>query len=352
MKKTIAIIGATGAVGTQMLADLESMDLSLYDSLRLFASPRSAGISKSFNNKKLTVQAYSLDEMQNIDFVLMSAGSGFSKEHSESIVKKGATIIDNSSAFRQDERYKLIVPEVNGEQLDTIKEPTIIANPNCSTIQMVVAMKPIEDQFGIRSVHVATYQSVSGSGQQGMAALDYQSMSHYQLDETFKQKRMNDVHGKAGVEVPKYNDIAFNVVPAIDVLSKDNWCFEEIKMINETKKIMSKNSLSIFPTTARVPVFKCHCESLTLELEKEVSKEDVEECLDRFTNIKLHRDFSYDNFQGPKQLAGSHETHVMRVRTKFGESKSKWIQMWVVADNLRKGAATNAVQILERMLKS
>ncbi len=334
--KQIAIVGATGAVGQQMIKDLEEFLNVPPENLRLFASPRSVGSKLLYRNTELTVEAYSADAFSSIDYVLMSAGSGFSKKHADEILAAGATIIDNSSAWRMDDRYPLVVPEVNGHLLKELSAATVIANPNCSTIQMVMALKPIQEKFGLKMVNVSTYQSVSGSGQKGIAALDQQVKQHYKIDDQTSEI--------------DYAQIAFNVVPAIDTLQDDGWCFEEIKMIKETHKILGDDKIQVMATTARVPSFYCHCESVSLQLEKPSTASEIEECLSSFKDLVVYPQHHYEKFPDPISVRGSHKTHVARVRTMYGRESSDWIQFWIVADNLKKGAATNAVQILEKLI--
>lgn len=330
-KLNVAVIGATGAVGREMLAELE--DSSIQDiHLGLFASPRSAGEVLTFRDKSYEVIPFSLGAVKNFQTCLMSAGGAFSKQHSRAIAEAGATVIDNSSAWRMVEGIPLIVPEVNSHELKGWTSG-IIANPNCSTIQMVVPLKALQDAFGLDHVNVATYQSVSGTGQKGIKELSSQMEAQYKF---------------ADLKPEVYaQPIAFNVLPAIDVLDANGHCFEEEKMVRETRKILKLPHLEVLATTVRVPVFHCHCESVTVRLAKQVSRAEALEALGSMKGLKLHTENQHASFPTPRTVAGDREVHVARVRTPFDQERSNYLQFWVVADNLKKGAATNAVQIFE-----
>jgi aspartate-semialdehyde dehydrogenase len=328
----IAIVGATGAVGREMLADLEDSKIPEI-SLSLFASQRSAGESLPFRGKSMEVKAFSLDKMQGMDACLMSAGGAFSRQSAKAIADMGVTVIDNSSAWRMVEGVPLVVPEVNPEALRGIKKGTIIANPNCSTIQMVVALKPLLDAFGIEQIHVSTYQSVSGTGQRGIKELAHQVESLFRF-----QEPKCEVYAQP---------IAFNVLPGIDVVDSQGHCFEEEKMVRETRKIFGKPDLSVLATTVRVPVYQAHSEAVSVKLGKAVTREEAIKAMSGFAGLKLHLDDSHAAFPTPRAIAGDRAVHVARIRTPIDVLNSPWLQMWIVADNLKKGAATNAVQILE-----
>jgi aspartate-semialdehyde dehydrogenase len=333
----IAVIGATGAVGREMLVDLAaSAKLSNRIRPRLFASSRSAGAMIEYAGKAQAVETFEIEKLKGIQFALMSAGGQFSREFAEMLVKAGVTVIDNSSAWRMDQRYLLVVPEVNGSLLSKGAKPTIIANPNCSTIQLVVALKPLHDAFGLRSVNVATYQSVSGSGQKGIAELGRQMEEQYKFQEP----------------TPKYyaQPIAFNVLPAIDVLDSAGHCFEEEKVVRETRKIMSLPNLEVMATSARVPTMHCHCEAVTVQLAKKITRAEAIEAIRRFPGIKMVPDESHGTFPTPRSVTGDQAVWVSRVRLPLDQRESDTLQMWIVADNLKKGAATNAVQILEQLI--
>ena len=330
-KINIAVIGATGAVGREMLAELEDSHFKDIN-LGLFASPRSAGDTMTFRDKTYEVAAFSLAGVKGYENCLMSAGGAFSRQHSKAIAEQGATVIDNSSAWRMTDGIPLVVPEVNAEALNNWKTG-IIANPNCSTIQLVVPLKALHDAFGIEQVNVSTYQSVSGTGQKGVKELSTQMEAQYKFGEV-----------KAEVYA---QPIAFNVLPAIDVLDANAHCFEEEKMVRETRKILTLPQLDVMATTVRVPVFHCHCESVTVRLNKKVNRAEALEVLSKMKGIKLHTENNHAAFPTPRSVAGERDIHVARVRTPIDQERSNYLQFWVVADNLKKGAATNAVQILE-----
>jgi aspartate-semialdehyde dehydrogenase len=331
----VAIVGASGAVGRQMLKDLEESGLNCR--VRLFASPRSAGTSLAFRGESLKVETYELQKLAGIKFALMSAGGEFSLKHAQEIAALGIAVIDNSSAWRMKPDIPLVVPEVNGYLLKGFRAG-IIANPNCSTIQLVVSLKPLHDRFTLKTVHVSTYQSVSGSGQKGIAELK-QQMAEYDGDEGFK--------GSPNF-YPKL--IIGNVIPAIDVLTEGGHCKEEEKVVRETRKILGLEDLEVLATTARVPTLNCHCEAVTVELNKEVSLAEAYEAMTSGTSLVVNNDQNYAAFPYPHDVAGKAEVFVARLRLPLGKSRSSVVQYWNVADNLRKGAATNAVQILKLLV--
>jgi aspartate-semialdehyde dehydrogenase len=327
----IAVIGATGAVGRQMLDDLEQSTIKDVE-IGLFASPRSAGESIMFRGKSYTVSAYALEKMKGFKACLMSAGGSFSRANSKMIAELGITVVDNSSAWRMIDSVPLVVPEVNPNVLKDWQSG-IIANPNCSTIQMVVPLKALKDSFGIDQVHVSTYQSVSGTGQKGIKELSNQIDAHFKFADP-----KPEVYAQP---------IAFNVLPAIDVLDAKGHCFEEEKMVRETRKILEMPSLEILATTVRVPVFSCHSESVAVRTKKAVTRSEALEVLRNMKGLTVHDVNHHAEFPTPRSVAGDSSIHVTRIRTPFDQESSNWLQFWVVADNLRKGAATNAVQILE-----
>lgn len=327
MKKSIALVGATGAVGRTMLTELERIGPKNRD-VFLFASPRSAGTKMKFHGKELEVQAFDSQKLKNC-YVLMSAGGGFSKEYAPQLVEQNCIVIDNSSAWRMDPEVPLVVPEVNPEAVKHIREKGIIANPNCSTIQMVVSLAPLDKEFGLEKVTVSTYQSVSGAGQSGVDDLKNQI-----LDENAPASKL-----------PRR--IAFDVIPAIDVLDEDGHCFEEIKMVNETRKILSQESLPVFATTVRVPTFYGHGESVMVELKKEASSiQDVRKVFNGAAGLELVAENKYEYLPTPQSTAHSSLVYVARLRFPVGEARSNLLQYWNVSNNVLKGAATNAVQIL------
>jgi aspartate-semialdehyde dehydrogenase len=328
----IAIIGATGAVGREMVADLEDSDIQNL-TLGLFASQRSAGEMISFRGKAHEVRAFDVNALRGFDYCLMSAGGAFSRQNARAIADMGVTVIDNSSAWRMVDGVLLVVPEVNGHLLKGLPRGSIVANPNCSTIQMVVALKPLYDAFGIEQIQVSTYQSVSGTGQKGIRELSAQVEAALKFGEQKPQ-----VYAQP---------IAFNVLPAIDVLDGAGHCFEEEKMVRETRKIFGRSDLDILATTVRVPVYHCHCESVAVRLTRDVTRADLLAKMSGFSGLTVHLSDDHAEFPTPRSVTGDRGVHVARIRTPIDKERSHWAQFWIVADNLKKGAATNAVQILE-----
>lgn len=332
----VAIIGATGAVGREMVEDLADSSITGIE-LSLFASPRSAGQRIHFQEQNLAVKPFSMEALKGFDFILMSAGGAFSKEYAKGLAAQGAYVIDNSSAWRMEDTVPLIVPEVNGDLLKHLKSPGIIANPNCSTIQMVIALNPLHKAFGLRLVQVASYQSVSGTGQKGMMEL---------AGQVEKRLKFQDIE-----PVVYAQPIAFNLLPAIDILDSEGHCLEEIKMIKETRRIMSLSSeFAIFATTVRVPTYNCHGEAITVQLEKSVTRDDLLNALGTSSTIALDSGLDYVELPTPHIVTSSRKVHVSRVRVAFGQKRSSWAQFWNIADNLKIGAATNAVKILETLI--
>lgn len=336
MSLNVAIVGATGAVGREMIRDLE--DSNIKDlKVRFFASPRSKGTKVTFRDRTHDVEVFNLKDLAECRYVLMSAGGSFSKEYSKALVAQGSTVIDNSSAWRMDENVLLIVPEVNGDLLQSSR-PQIIANPNCSTIQMVVALKPLADRFGLDMVQVATYQSVSGTGQKGIAELGSQLEAQLKFQEP---------------EAKVYaQPIAFNCLPAIDVFDEAGHCGEEIKMVRETRKILGIPSLTVLSSTVRVPTFHCHGEMVHVRLSKSITRKDALTAFAEAKGLVLVDKDDHKSLPTPRVVAGDQRVFVSRVRLPYGQTSSNWLQFWNVADNLKKGAATNAVQILELMVKN
>lgn len=330
----IAIIGASGAVGREMISDLQ--DSSLKDiQIGMFASSRSDGQTVDFRGERRTIKAFSLDQLKGYDYALMSAGGTFSKENSPKLAEMGVVVIDNSSAWRQEPDIALIVPEVNSKELDHYRGK-IIANPNCSTIQMVVSLAPLHKAFGLDFVQVSTYQSVSGTGQKGISELADQVSRHLRFEEA----------------IPKVyaQPILFNILPGIGPIDKAGHCEEEIKMVKETRKILGIPNLEVMASTIRVPVFSCHCETIAVRLQKEVSREDIYEVFKSSQGLDFYDQDEYSEMPSPRLVAGKKETFVSRVRLPYGHDRSRWVQFWNVADNLKKGASTNAVQILEYLV--
>jgi aspartate-semialdehyde dehydrogenase len=330
----IAIIGASGAVGREMISDLQ--DSSLKDiQIGMFASSRSDGQTVDFRGERRTIRAFSLDQLKGYDYALMSAGGTFSKENSPKLAEMGVVVIDNSSAWRQEPDIALIVPEVNSKELDQYRGK-IIANPNCSTIQMVVSLAPLHKAFGLDFVQVSTYQSVSGTGQKGISELADQVSRHLRFEEA----------------IPKVyaQPILFNILPGIGPIDKAGHCEEEIKMVKETRKILGLPNLEVMASTIRVPVFSCHCETIAVRLQKEVSRQEIYEVFKSSQGLDFFDQDEYSEMPSPRLVAGKKETFVSRVRLPYGHDRSRWVQFWNVADNLKKGASTNAVQILEYLV--
>ncbi|HEX9758620.1 MAG TPA: aspartate-semialdehyde dehydrogenase [Nitrospiria bacterium] len=330
-KYVVGILGATGAVGNEMVEILEERSFPV-EQLLVFASERSEGNSLIFQNKKATVQTVSSDSFNGIDIALFSAGAKLSQQYAPVAVKAGAVVIDNSSAFRMDPNVPLVVPEVNPDALKG--HQGIIANPNCSTIQMVMALKPIHDAARIKRIVVTTFQSVSGTGKEAM-------------DELLNQTRALLGFSEMTSTVYPYQ-IAFNCLPHIDEFIEGGYTKEELKMVNETHKILSDSSIGISATTVRVPVFRGHSESINLELDHPLSANEVRALLSSFPGIIVWDDIKKNVYPFPVQASGKDEVFVGRVRE--DPSVPNGINLWVVSDNLRKGAALNAIQIAEHLI--
>lgn len=328
---SVAVVGATGLVGGKMREILEERHFPV-SQIKLLASKRSKGRSFSFKGEEVKVEELGPDSFKGVDFALFSAGGSVSKEFAPIAVKSGAIVIDNSSAFRMDEDVPLVVPEVNPEEVKWHRG--IIANPNCSTIQMVVVLKPIHDVAGIRRIVVSTYQSVSGTGKSAVEELEGQSAKFLR-----------------GEEIKPFvypHQIAFNVLPHIDVFEANGYTKEEMKMVGETKKIMGDPSIAITATCARVPVYVGHSEAVNIETEKKLSVAETREILSKAPGVKLQDDPSHSIYPLAIDAAGKDECFVGRVRE--DESIENGLDLWIVSDNLRKGAALNAVQIAELLV--
>jgi len=321
----VAIVGATGEVGRAFLKVLEEREFPV-DELYLYASEKSEGAELTFRGEKFKVRALNKEtSFKGIDIALFSAGSSISKEYAPRFVKDGAIVIDNSSAWRLDPDVPLVVPEVNPEDVENHKG--IIANPNCSTIQMVVALKPIYDAVGISAIVVATYQSVSGAGAKAIRELEEQTRAWCQN----KQMEVKNLPRR----------IAFNVIPQIDVFTENGYTKEEMKMLNETRKIMHDPNIKVSATTVRVPVFYGHSEAISVKLNRPLEPESAMELLRKAKGVVLVE----EGYPTPVDVAGRDEVFVGRIRKDLVFEPG--LSMWVVADNIRKGAATNAVQIAE-----
>ncbi|MCT4672287.1 MAG: aspartate-semialdehyde dehydrogenase [Prolixibacteraceae bacterium] len=329
----VAIVGASGAVGQEFLRVLEQRNFPL-DELILFGSKRSAGKKYMFKGKELIVQELCHnDDFKGIDIALTSAGASVSKEYAETITKHGAIMIDNSSAFRMDENIPLVVPEVNGEDCLTYNSK-IIANPNCSTIQMVVALKPIHDLSAIKRIHVATYQSASGAGASAMQEL---------IDQTSQIAKGEEVK----VEQFAYQ-LAMNVIPHIDVFMDNDYTKEEMKMYHETQKIMHSN-IQVSATAVRVPVLRAHSEAIWIETDETLEISAINDAFDKAEGIVRMDNPANKEYPMPLDLAETDDVYVGRIRKDI--SNEKGIALWVVADQIKKGAALNSVQIAEYLIK-
>ncbi len=333
MNKTfnIAVVGATGMVGRKFLQVLEERNLPV-DNYYLFASARSAGKELDFMGKKHVIVELNKDNVMalkgKVDFALFSAGGGVSKEFAPIFVDAGAVVVDNSSQWRMDKDVPLVVPEVNPADVKWNKG--IIANPNCSTIQAMVAIKPLYDKYGIKRIVYSTYQAVSGAGVQG-----YEDLK-------------NGVNGEEPKKFPK--PIAFNVLPHIDVFMENGYTKEEWKMIEETKKILHDDKLRVTATTVRVPVYYGHSESINIEFENDCTIDGVFDALNNFDGLIVMDDVQNGVYPTPLDCEDKDEVFVGRVR--LDESVDSGVNLWVVADNIRKGAATNAVQIVELLINN
>ncbi len=329
----LAIVGASGAVGQEFLSVLERVDLG-NNELVLFGSSRSAGRKYSFRGRELTVQELRHDDaFKGIDIALVSAGASVSKEYAETITKHGTIMIDNSSAFRMDSDVPLVVPEVNpGDALNAPRK--IIANPNCTTIMMVVALKAIEDITHIKRVHVATYQAASGAGAQGMLELEAQ---------------IKAVANNGTIEVKKFQyQLAQNLIPQVDVFLDNDYTKEEMKMYNETKKIMHSD-IAVSATCVRVPVMRSHSEAIWIETEKPITPEDAKKAFSQAEGVILMDNPAEKVYPMPLFLAGKDPVHVGRVRKDL--TNECGLSFWLVSDQILKGAALNAVQIAEWLVK-
>jgi aspartate-semialdehyde dehydrogenase len=335
-KKTgyvVAVVGATGAVGTEMIEVLEERKFPVTRLVPL-ASTRSAGGMVTFEGNELPIGVLTKDSFEGVDIALFSAGAELSREFAPIAVKAGAVVIDNSAAWRMAPEVPLVVPEVNAHDIQRHKG--IIANPNCSTIQMVVALKPLHDEARIKRIVVTTFQSVSGTGKDAMDEL----MTECQDLLSFKE---------ASPKVYPYQ-IAFNCLPQIDDFLPSGYTKEEMKMVHETRKIMGDQSIHVTATTVRVPVYVGHSEAINIETERKLSANDARAILSTAPGVLLYDAPAHKIYPMPLEVAGKDEVYVGRVRE--DESIANGLNLWVVADNLRKGAALNAVQIAEHLAKA
>lgn len=328
----VAVVGATGAVGAEMVEVLEERKFPVENLLPL-ASVRSAGGTVSFRGQEIPVRILSKDSFESVDIALFSAGSDVSREFAPLAAKAGAVVIDNSAAWRMEPDVPLVVPEVN--RSDVFSHKGIIANPNCSTIQMVVALKPLHDQARIKRIVVTTFQSVSGTGKEAM-------------DELMEETRALLSFKEAKPKVYPYQ-IAFNCLPHIDEFLPSGYTKEEMKLLNETRKIMSDPSIRVTATTVRVPVYVGHSEAINIETERKLTANEARAILSTAPGVQLYDDPQRKIYPMPLDVAGRDEVYVGRIRE--DESIPNGLNLWVVADNLRKGAALNAVQIAECLIQ-
>ncbi len=342
----VAVVGATGMVGQEMLKVLEQRKFPV-DEIRALASARSKGKKVLFKGAEITVEEISPTAFDGLDFALFSAGAGVSRDFSPVAAKKGVVVIDNSSAFRMDPDVPLVVPEVNPEDVKWHKG--IIANPNCSTIQMVVVLKPLADKYGIRRVVVATYQSVSGWGKGAVDQLWNELEFVMENSPRCSAEELKEVLRSGGLDRVLPHPIAFNVLPHIDVFGEGGYTKEEWKMINETRKILHLPDILVSPTCVRVPVLKAHSEAVNVELKSEFSSiEEIKALLEKSPGIKIVDDGEKAIYPLALDVAGLDEVFVGRIRR--DTTLPSGLNMWIVADNLRKGAALNAVQIAELLI--
>src|ERR1700722_671026 len=333
MGYNVAVVGATGNVGREMLNILDERSFPA-DEVIALASRRSMGTEVSFGDRTLKVKALEHFDFAGIDICLMSAGGDVSKEWSPKIAAAGAVVIDNSSAWRYDSDVPLIVPEVNADAIAGFRKRGIIANPNCSTAQLVVALKPLHDRAKITRVVVATYQSVSGAGKEAMDELFAQTKSVFQL---------NEVESK---QFPKR--IAFNLIPQIDVFMEDGYTKEEWKMVVETKKILDPK-IKLTATCVRVPVFVSHSEAVNIEFENPITVDEARDILRNAPGCMVIDSHQPGGYVTPYEATGEDATFISRIRE--DATVENGLSMWIVSDNLRKGAALNAIQIVEALVK-
>ncbi|MCE5283434.1 MAG: aspartate-semialdehyde dehydrogenase [Deltaproteobacteria bacterium] len=330
----VAVVGATGAVGNEMIKVLEQRQFPV-GKLTLLASERSKGKELTFKGKAYPVEVLDENSFKGVQIGLFSAGGSTSEKFAPIAAQAGCVVVDNTSAFRMVPEIPLVVPEVNPEDIALYKNRGIIANPNCSTIQMVVALKPIHDAARIKRVVVSTYQAVSGTGKKAIEELDLQTRAI--------------VSGQKPVVKVYPHQIAFNCLPHIDVFLENGYTKEEMKMVNETKKILHDPGIAVTATTVRVPVFHGHSEAVNVETEKKITAAEVRKLLSTAPGVKVVDEPSFKIYPLATDAAGGDDTLVGRIRE--DESIANGINLWVVADNIRKGAALNAVQIAEILIQ-
>lgn len=329
MSLKVGIVGGTGAVGQKMIEILTQRKVPV-DILRIFASEKSVGKKIVFNNQEVTVELLTEEVMEErFDYLLFAAGGTISEKYAPIAAEAGNIVIDNSSYWRMTEDIPLVVPEVNGNILKGYRG--IISNPNCSTIQMVMVLAPLHKRYGVKKVVVSTYQAVSGSGYKAIEELEKQLLDEDHPNEVYTRK------------------IAGNCIPHLDVFNENGFTKEELKMVYETHKILGDDSLEINPTAVRIPVFFGHSESIYLEFDEEPKVEEVRQILEESTGVIVEDNPKDNKYPTPLEVANSDDTYVGRIRKDLYNPKG--LSLWVVADNLRKGAATNAVQIIQTIEK-
>ncbi|NGQ94065.1 aspartate-semialdehyde dehydrogenase [Brevibacillus sp. SYP-B805] len=336
----VAVVGATGAVGQHIISLLEERNFPVNE-LKLLASGRSAGKTVTFKGKAITIEEAKPDSFVGVHFALFSAGGAVSKELAPHAARHGAVVIDNTSAFRMDPEVPLVVPEVNMHAAFSHKG--IIANPNCSTIQMVAALKPLYDRFGIDRIIVSTYQAVSGAGASAINELLTQSRDV--LDGKPVEPKVLPV-----AKLPVHHQIAFNAIPQIDVFTENGFTFEEMKMVNETKKILEDDNVLVSATCVRIPVVYGHSEAVYVELKQDFELEEVKALLHDAPGVVLVDDPAQQRYPLATEAAGKLEVFVGRVRRDLHHPRG--LHLWIVSDNLLKGAAWNTVQIAEELIKA
>jgi aspartate-semialdehyde dehydrogenase len=337
-KPNVAILGATGAVGQEFLKLIEERNFP-FNELKMLASKRSAGKKIDFMGKTYIVEEATPESFENVQIALFAGGAA-SKTFAPEAVKRGAVVIDNSSAFRMDPEVPLVVPEVNPEAIKEHKG--IIANPNCSTIIMLMALKPIYDKVKIKRIVVSTYQAVSGAGKEAIDELTNQVQA-------VLEDRPVEANILPSASLPKHYQIAFNLIPHIDVFVEDDYTKEEMKMVNETRKILSDNTIAVSPTTVRVPVYRSHAESINLELHGAMSQAEAKAALAGFPGVIVQDNPSEMEYPMPLYSSNKDEVFVGRIRE--DKSIAHGLNLWVVGDQIRKGAALNALQIAEYMIE-
>ncbi|PYI50425.1 aspartate-semialdehyde dehydrogenase [Paenibacillus flagellatus] len=331
----VAVVGATGAVGEQIIRLLDERNFPINE-LKLLSSARSAGTKVKFKDREVTIEEATPDSFKGIDIALFSAGGDVSKKLVPHAIEHGAVCIDNTSAFRMDPETPLVVPEVNIDKISEHKG--VIANPNCSTIQMVAALKPLYDRYGISRIIVSTYQAVSGAGAKAINEMLRQSK------EVLEGRDPNPDILPVG-SMPVKHQIAFNAIPQIDKFTENGFTYEEMKMINETKKIMGDDSIEVTATCVRIPVVYGHSESVYVELKSDFDLEDVKSLIANAPGIVLQDNPAEQQYPLATEAAGKLDTYVGRLRRDLSNPRA--LNMWIVSDNLLKGAAWNAVQIAE-----